>query len=162
MGLIGTGVLLDKWQCDTFYARIHEALMLTPALLGLKGNIEMTFASRLTTLAHLGKMDSKENCVSILGSNMALVQIQAIIVSYFATLITVITESVRNDFSFQDSHILAASAVSSTTTSSVILCLLIMGLVVIARKLRINPDNVMSPLASSMGDLITFLFFVSF
>uniref|UniRef100_A0A914Y2U1 SLC41A/MgtE integral membrane domain-containing protein n=1 Tax=Panagrolaimus superbus TaxID=310955 RepID=A0A914Y2U1_9BILA len=162
VGLIGTGVLLDKWQCDDFYTRIHEALMLTPALLGLKGNIEMTFASRLTTLSHLGKMDNKENCLSILGSNMALVQIQAIIVSYFATTITVITESVRNDFSFQDSHILAASAISSTTASSVILCLLIMGLVVIARKLKINPDNVMSPLASSMGDLITFLFFVGF
>uniref|UniRef100_A0AC35GWB6 SLC41A/MgtE integral membrane domain-containing protein n=1 Tax=Panagrolaimus sp. PS1159 TaxID=55785 RepID=A0AC35GWB6_9BILA len=162
IGLIGTGVLLHQWQCGTFYTRIHEALMLTPALLGLKGNIEMTFASRLTTLSHLGKMDNKENCLSILGSNMALVQTQAIILSYFATIITVITESIRSDFSFQDSHILAASAVSSTTLSSIVLCLLIMGLVILARKLRVNPDNIMSPLASSMGDLITFLFFVGF
>ena len=70
--------------------------MLLPALLGLKGNIEMTFASRLATLANLGKLE--HNQLSILGSNMALVQAQAIIVSFFVVSITVITETIREAF----------------------------------------------------------------
>ena len=136
--------------------------MLTPALLGLKGNIEMTFASRTATLANLGKMDKPGNCLNLLGANMALVQAQSIIISLFATIITIATESIRCSFHAGDSHILAASAISATSLSSVILCVLIMGMVMVARKVRINPDNVMSPLASSLGDLITFVLLVSF
>lgn len=154
-------MLLDHWKDGLFYEKIHEGLMLTPPLLGLKGNIEMTYASRLATLAHFGKMDDAKNVFTIFGSNMALVQTQAIIVSLFATMITVVSESIRCQFHFGDSHILAGSAVGAATCSSIVLCSVIIGMVMLARKLRINPDNVMSPLASSLGDLITFLFFVS-
>ena len=69
-GMVGAGVLLDIVQvCWAFYfsylkvslelfwllkdwdlyQNIHEIIILVPALLGLKGNLEMTLASRLST-----------------------------------------------------------------------------------------------------------------
>lgn len=48
---------------------------MVPALLGLKGNLEMTLASRLSTHANLGHLDKKENCLSMIVGNMALIQV---------------------------------------------------------------------------------------
>ncbi|CAG5093705.1 Similar to WBP4: WW domain-binding protein 4 (Gallus gallus) [Cotesia congregata] len=42
------------------YQVVSEVYILVPALLGLKGNLEMTLASRLSTHANLGHMDTEK------------------------------------------------------------------------------------------------------
>ena len=48
-GMVAAGILLkhvDNWP---LFEVINEIIILVPALLGLKGNLEMTLASRLST-----------------------------------------------------------------------------------------------------------------
>jgi solute carrier family 41 len=49
-GMVGAGLLLDYVQHWHVYVEMTEIFVLVPALLGLKGNLGMNFASRLSTL----------------------------------------------------------------------------------------------------------------
>ena len=47
--MVGAGIVLDIVQHWEVFETINEIFILVPALLGLKGNLEMTLASRLST-----------------------------------------------------------------------------------------------------------------
>lgn len=49
MGMVCAGILLDYVQHWDLFKEVPETFILVPALLGLKGNLEMTLASRLST-----------------------------------------------------------------------------------------------------------------
>ena len=49
-GMVGAGLVLDTVQHWSVFVSVPEIFILVPALLGLKGNLEMTLASRLSTL----------------------------------------------------------------------------------------------------------------
>jgi hypothetical protein len=49
LGMVGAGIVLDIVQHWLVFEQINELFILVPALLGLKGNLEMTLASRLST-----------------------------------------------------------------------------------------------------------------
>jgi solute carrier family 41 len=48
-GTVGAGLVLDTVQHWVLFQNIKEIYVLVPALLGLKGNLEMTLASRFST-----------------------------------------------------------------------------------------------------------------
>ena len=49
LGMVGAGIVLDIVQHWPVFETVNELFILVPALLGLKGNLEMTLASRLST-----------------------------------------------------------------------------------------------------------------
>lgn len=60
------------------FREVPEIIVLVPALLGLKGNLEMTLASRLSTEANLGNMDDGREQWSMIVGNLTLVQVNIV------------------------------------------------------------------------------------
>lgn len=69
---------LFYFQKYDVFQDIKALLVLIPALLGLKGNLDMCLASRLSTQANLGNMSSYRELLKMIIGNLLLVQ-----VSYF-------------------------------------------------------------------------------
>ena len=53
IGMVLAGLLFDRVQHYPVFQDIHELFILVPPLLGLKGNLEMTLASRLSTAVRI-------------------------------------------------------------------------------------------------------------
>lgn len=155
-GMVGAGVLLDIVQDWDLYQNIHEIIILVPALLGLKGNLEMTLASRLSTQVNIGKIHDSKTIVSACFGNSVLIQLQSIIIGFLASFLAAIFEYAYTQ-SFTPSHllILVTSSVATASLASLLLASIIMFIIIVSNKLNINPDNVATPIASSLGDLVT-------
>jgi cation transporter-like permease len=80
-GNVGAGLILDYVKEWPVFLHVDELFILVPSLLGLKGNLEMTMASRLSTQANLGHMDNTHKLLEMAKGNLALVQCQATVVS---------------------------------------------------------------------------------
>ncbi|XGW26039.1 hypothetical protein V3C99_007002 [Haemonchus contortus] len=153
LGLIFAGLLLEDAETWSFFIELPDAVTLVPTLVGLKGNLEMTLASRLSTLANLGFMETTKQKWQVALSNMALIQTQAIVVSS----ITVIPAALLGEkpFMLRDFLCLLLSAVATASFASILLGLLMIGVVIMARKFKMNPDNITTPVAASLGDVST-------
>lgn len=63
------------FQKYTVFKEINALVVLIPALLGLKGNLDMCLASRLCTQANLGNMKSLKEVYTMISGNLLLVQV---------------------------------------------------------------------------------------
>ncbi|XP_035865263.1 solute carrier family 41 member 3 isoform X3 [Phyllostomus discolor] len=132
LGLSGAGILLDYFQHWPAFVEIKDLLTLVPPLVGLKGNLEMTLASRLSTA------------------------VQATVVGLLAAMAALLLGAVsRGELDFATVKLLCASSVSTAFLAAFALGVLMVCIVIGARKLGVNPDNIATPIAASLGDLIT-------
>ncbi|CAJ0953451.1 unnamed protein product [Ranitomeya imitator] len=197
------------------FTNVTEVFILVPALLGLKGNLEMTLASRLSTAgkhrvtkrspalsnpmftlvtgivgrwravcvtalqrpnsdaaairivvgiaaaslsvtANIGQMETAKEKWAMIVGNMALIQVQATVVGFLASIAAVIFGWIPDGhFLMEHAVLLCASSVSTAFIASLILGLVMIGVIIGSKKLGINPDNVATPIAASLGDLVT-------
>jgi len=228
ISLILTGQLLVHLARWPVFLKVDKLFILIPILLNLKGNLEMNLSLRMSTSANIGELDIRRTRQTLIAGNLALLQVQALIVSAFAStlafvlgVITPSSESVstpaprritphpnnpttdaasvmlsllagrlrrrvasppttaqpqntllqarriihhhpkpsdpalrlRNGY-FEFVLVLATGMLSASF-SSAILGSFMCALVVLTRRLGLNPDNIASPLAASLGDLLT-------
>ncbi|XP_043680822.1 solute carrier family 41 member 3 isoform X2 [Vespula pensylvanica] len=166
IGTIGAGLVLDMVQHWPVFKSVSQLLILVPALLGLKGNLDMCLASRLSTQANLGNMHTFREIMKMIIGNVALVQIQAIVaailVAIFAIIVGAIQDSVhRNEgsavipFEWNYALLLATSSICTATSSCFILDLVMIAVIMISHRCKMNPDNLATPLAASVGDVVS-------
>ncbi|XP_011474834.1 solute carrier family 41 member 2-like [Oryzias latipes] len=156
LGTVSAGMLLNVIQSWDVFLEVTEIFILIPAVLGMKGNLEMTLASRLSTAVNAGKMENpKEKWALILG-NLALKQLQATLLGFLASFLAIVLGwMAEGELSLKHVVLLCSTSVSTAFVASLLQGVLMVGVIVGCKRMNINPDNVATPMAASFGDLIT-------
>jgi cation transporter-like permease len=158
LGNVATGWLLSNVQTWPVFLNVPQLIILIPALLGLKGNVEMTLASRLSTHANLGDLDRPEDRRELISGNLALVQCQSSTVGFLAPLIALAISYINPDeddiLTFHEAILLMAASVITANIANLILSLVMFVVIFVCRQMDINPDNVATPIAASLGTLV--------
>ncbi|XP_046951163.1 solute carrier family 41 member 3-like [Lynx rufus] len=156
LGLSGAGMLLNYFRHWLVFVEVKDLLTLVPPLVGLKGNLEMTLTSRLSTAANTGQIDDTQEQHRVISHNLALIQVQATVVGFLAAVAALLLGAMsREEMDFVKVELLCASSVITAFLAASALGMLMVYIVIGSRKLGVNPDNIATPIAASLGDLIT-------
>ncbi|KAH8235499.1 hypothetical protein KR032_001681, partial [Drosophila birchii] len=178
IGTIGAGIVLGRVEKWYVFKNVSELFILVPALLGLKGNLDMCLASRLSTQVNLGNMTSRQGVVRMIVGNIALVQVQATVASFLVAMFAVsVGAAMTGEFYFENMMLLTASAMFTATSSCFVLGrfhfrsviplqspliiiyppadFVLVAVILFSQKYRLNPDNLATPLAASIGDVVS-------
>ncbi len=173
---------LARWPV---FVKVDKLFILVPILLNMKGNLEMNLSLRLSTSANMGELDVRRTRQALVQGNLALLQVQALIVSTFAGSLAFVLGVILPNSEFQQNArsllsarriihghpnkdtsaklrngyfefvLVLATGTLAASISSAVLGSFMCALVILSRRFGVNPDNVASPLAASLGDLLT-------
>ncbi|WP_407356525.1 magnesium transporter [Methanolobus sp. WCC5] len=134
---------------------IPGLIVITPAVLGMRGNISCTLGSRLGSAIHMGlitKIDSNPELVNNVSGSLLLSLIMSFILGIMGHLITV-------GLGLESAGVLALTSiavlagVSSGVILSVVAVLLALGMF----RFGFDPDNVVTPAIATIGDIVSML-----
>ncbi|KAF5907533.1 solute carrier family 41 member 2-like, partial [Clarias magur] len=155
-GTVMAGMLLDIVQHWEVFQKVTEIFILVPALLGMKGNLEMTLASRLSTMVNVGKISSSREKGKLIIGNLALKQVQATVLGFLTALAaSVLGLFLDEKLTMNDAALLCCSSIVTAFLASFLQGIIMVGVIIGSKKTGINPDNIAAPIAASFGDLIT-------
>ncbi|KAI7904211.1 uncharacterized protein BX663DRAFT_504314 [Cokeromyces recurvatus] len=158
IGLIVAGWMMDVYQHWDVFTKVSELFILVPVLLNLKGNLEMNLAARFSTSANMGDLDHPYTRNTLVWGNLALIQVQALvsgsIAGSFSVLLGILTQPL-SVITVSECILVITSSMVSAAVSSFVLGLFMCLLIIISRMMKIDPDNIACPMASSLGDVVT-------
>mmetsp|Transcript_64096 Transcript_64096/g.149263 ORF Transcript_64096/g.149263 Transcript_64096/m.149263 type:complete len:528 (+) Transcript_64096:75-1658(+) len=156
LGMVAAGLMFDRIIHWEVFQEVRELCIMVPALLGLKGNLEMTFASRLSSHAALGNLDSDARGSSLIAANLALVQCQSIVLGFLVAAVATAMSCIFDDgVSLDEFLLLSSSAALTASIASLLIGVVMVAVVIGARGCGCNPDNIAAPVAAALGDITT-------
>ncbi|XP_053455746.1 solute carrier family 41 member 3 isoform X2 [Nycticebus coucang] len=106
--------------------------------------------------ANTGQIDDPQEKHRVISSNLALIQVQATVVGLLAAVAVLLLGAVSwEELDLAKVGLVCASSLLTAFLAAFALGILMVCIVTGARKLGVNPDNVATPIAASLGDLIT-------
>ena len=134
---------------------IPGLIVITPAVLGMRGNISCTLGSRLGSAIHLGlitKIDRNPELVNNVSGSLLLSLIMSIILGIVGHLITV-GLGLQSAGAFTLTLIAVIAGVSSGIILSFVAVLLAIGMF----RFGFDPDNVVTPAIATIGDIVSMI-----
>lgn len=163
LGTVFAGLILDTVQFWPPFEHVTELFIVVPPLLGLKGNLEMTLAARLSTQANLGNMDTPRKVWDIALGNMALVQCQACVLSLLSSVFAIVMGLASDDhFRIDQALFVASSSMATAAVASFLLGTVMVLVVAYSNRCHINPDNVATSVVDALGDMTTLAILAGF
>lgn len=126
-------------------------IVLVPALIGLRGNINTTLGSRLGSAAHMGLITSKDFWNDEMKENVKASLILSVVMSLVAGLLAYATTVAWGKSSLK----IIAIGVIAGSLAGLILAFITIAIILYAFRRGLDPDNVTGPSLSTFGDLIT-------
>ncbi|CAN7937617.1 unnamed protein product, partial [Ixodes hexagonus] len=156
LGTVFAGLILDAVQSWPAFKHVTELFIVVPPLLGLKGNLEMTLAARLSTQANLGHMKTTVQQWDIALGNMGLVQCQACVLSLLSSVFAIVMGLASDDaFQLDEALFVAACSMCTAAIASFLLGSVMILVVAHAGRCRVNPDNIATSVVDALGDMTT-------
>ncbi|XP_006458665.1 hypothetical protein AGABI2DRAFT_217440 [Agaricus bisporus var. bisporus H97] len=146
VSLLFTGKLLEQVSHWRAMREIDQLIIIIPVVLNLKGNLEMNLSARLGTAANVGELDEPKRRRRMILGNLALLQVQAMVVSFVAACFAILLGLIVHPL--PESAPLIAQPSSNSTAPS----LLMRDLFLYSRKPIPHPH----PEAKHTTDLATF------
>jgi mgtE-like transporter len=149
LGVIGGGLL--AFYTDQILL-VPGLFILLPAFLGMRGNVIGTLASRLSSALHIGTIDLKRKKTSAIGTNIIALFILGLITSLLLGLMSYLISR----FLFQVSNPkIILVAILAAIIANIILIPLTVILTLWLFSHGHDPDNIMGPYTSVMGDFVS-------
>ena len=137
-----------------FLEYLPGLIVLIPAIMGLKGYIDIALGSRLGSAVHMGlippdniwNVETKENVVASLGLGIIMAVVAGVLAHVTCVLLGLPSIGIIK---------LVGIALLSGIIAGSILALLTVGIIILSFKRGYDPDNITAPLLATGGDIIT-------
>ena len=139
---------------DTF-ERFPGLLVLVPAAIGLRGNVFSALGNRLSTAIHLGNFRMSLRRQTLMGQNVAASLVLTLMLSLVLAVVAktvAVALGVMNTISILD---LALISIVGGAIASVVVLVATMLLAAGSVKYGWDLDNLIAPLVSTLGDVLT-------
>ncbi len=156
LGGVAAGILLENVKEDMI-TKIPGVLILLPAVLGNRGNIAGALGSRLSSALHLGLITPELKWSQPLSDNIYASMILNIIISILLGIVAYyayIIAGLPGEVSITQ---LTLISIIAGTLAGVALAFLTVLIAIYTYSKGHDPDNILIPLVSTVGDIITII-----
>lgn len=137
------------------FERLPGLLVLVPAAIGLRGNVFSSLGSRLSTALHTGTFRLTLRPGTVMGDNVAAALLLTV---GFSFVLAVVAKAFAVAFGVPDTISipeLALTSVAGGLLASVLVLGLTVGLAAAAERRGWDLDNLVAPIISTLGDVLT-------
>lgn len=152
LGLVTAGILLERME--GVLSRTPGLLVMVPALVALRGGISGAMGSRLGSAIHMGLIGRGNLWNEEAWQNVAAALILSVVLSFLAGVLSHFTSILLGLGSAGLSRLLLIATLAGTA-AGVAQVGITFGIILIAFRRGLNPDNVTTPSLATVGDIIT-------